>query len=197
MPKHHPDVEVVMEATTVVEKDKLLGKRYSSVEDLLACQEFIVASEDPLKGTSQKHKAFKLTMHNAYKLLLKEQRKVDKQQWNTASTSAWALLIEPTIYDKRTPDSLYMRYKDQITLRVNKFVGNEKVTQQDSGSDSEQFYQKCKKVWDKRYTSLGPFDLFRLCKDYLVTKPEFHMFRQLLLDEEAGKNKKEHPAGKK
>ena len=194
---NHPEMEAVPESTAIVEKDKLRGKGYSAVEDLLACKAFIAASEDPLKGTSQKGKAFKLTMHNAYKLLLKEQTKVDKQQWNTASTSARALLIEPTIYDERTPDSLYTRYKDQIALRVNKFLGIEEVTQQDSGSDSEQFYQKCKKVWDKRYASLGPFDPFRLCKDYLVTKPKFHTFRQVILDEEAGKNKKERPVGKK
>ena len=194
---NHPEMEAVPESTAIVEKDKLRGKGYSAVEDLLACKAFIAASEDPLKGTSQKGKAFKLTMHNAYKLLLKEQAKVDKQQWSSATTSDRALLIEPTIYDERTPDSLYTRYKDQIALRVNKFLGIEEVTQQDSGSDSEQFYQKCKKVWDKRYASLGPFDPFRLCKDYLVTKPKFHTFRQVMLDEEAGKNKKERPVGKK
>jgi len=44
---------------------------------------------------------------------------------------------------------------------------------------------------------LGCFDPFRLCKEYLVTKPKFHTFRQQLLDEEAGKNKKERPTVKK
>ena len=101
-------------------KDKLRGKGYSSIEDLLACKAFIAALEDPLKGTSRKGKAFQLTMHNAYKLLLKEQTKFDKQQWSSATTSARALMVEPTIYDERTPDSLYMRYKDQIALCVNK-----------------------------------------------------------------------------
>ena len=51
---NHPDAEVVAESTAVVEKDKLQGKWYSSIEDLLACKAFIAASEDPLKGTSQR-----------------------------------------------------------------------------------------------------------------------------------------------
>ena len=106
-------------------------------------------------------------------------------------------MVEPAIYDERTPKSLYTRYKDQIAVRVSKFIGIEEVTQQDSGTDSEQFYQKCERIWDKRYASMGAFDPFRPCKDYLVTKPKFHSFRQSILDEEAGKNKKERPTGKK
>ena len=37
---------------------------------------------------------------------------------------------------------------------------------------------------------MGNFDKFKLCKDYLVDKPKFHSFRQIMLDEEGGKNKK-------
>jgi len=59
---NHPKVEVVTEATAAGKKDKLRGKGYSSVEDLLACKAFIAASEYPLKGTSQKGNAFKFTM---------------------------------------------------------------------------------------------------------------------------------------
>jgi hypothetical protein len=168
---NHSEVEVVTEATAAGEKDKLWGKGYSSVEDLLACKAFIAVSEDPLKGTSQKGKAFKFAMHNSYKLLLKEQTRVDKQQWSTASTSARALIAEPTIYNERTPDSLYTRYKDQIALRVNKFLGIEEATQQDSGLDSEQFYQKCRKSGTGVMPPRVPLTLFRLCKEYLVTKP--------------------------
>mmetsp|Transcript_2009 Transcript_2009/g.3091 ORF Transcript_2009/g.3091 Transcript_2009/m.3091 type:complete len:150 (-) Transcript_2009:17-466(-) len=138
----HPEVEVVSEVAAAGEKEKQCGKGYSAIEDLLACKAFIAASEDPLKGTSQKGKAFKKTIRNAYKLILAEQTKVDKQQWSTASTSARALMVEPAIYDERTPESLYTRYKDQIAIRVSKFIGIEEVTQQDSGTDSEQFYQK-------------------------------------------------------
>jgi hypothetical protein len=104
---------------------------------------------------------------------------------------------EPAIYDERTPDYLYTRVKVNGMLLVRKFIGIEEVTQQDSGTDSEQFYQKCKRIWDKRNASMGAFDPFRPCKDYLVTKPKFHSFRQTMLDEEAGKNKKERPTGKK
>ena len=40
---------------------------------------------------------------------------------------------------------------------------------------------------------MGAFDPFRPCKHYLLTKPKFHSFCQSMLDEEAGKNKKERP----
>ena len=104
-----------MKEKTIGEKEKQRGKGYSAIEDLLACKAFIVASEDPLKGTSQKSKVFKETIHNAYKIFLADKIRVDKQQWSTASTSTRALMIEPTIYNERTPESLYMsdRYTRQ------------------------------------------------------------------------------------
>ena len=125
---NHPEVEVVLEVTAAREKEKQRCKGYSAIEDLLACKAFIAASKDPLKGTSQKGKAFKKAKHNAYKLLLAEQTKVDKQQWSTASTSARALMVELAIYDERTPELLYTRYKDQIAIWVSKFIEIEEVT---------------------------------------------------------------------
>ena len=47
---------------------------------MLACKAFIVASEDSQKGTSQKGKEFKATMHSAYKLLIKEQLECDHRR---------------------------------------------------------------------------------------------------------------------
>ena len=41
---NHPEMEAVPESTAVVEKDKLRGKGYSAVEDLLACKAFIAAN---------------------------------------------------------------------------------------------------------------------------------------------------------
>ena len=61
---NHP--EVVSAAGNKVQQ----GKGYSAIEDLLDCKAFIAASEDQLKGTSQKGKALKLAMHKAYKRLL-------------------------------------------------------------------------------------------------------------------------------
>ena len=51
------------------------GKGWSSAENLRACKAFLIASEDPIKGTSQKAKTFALTIENAFSTLLHEETK--------------------------------------------------------------------------------------------------------------------------
>jgi hypothetical protein len=42
------------------------GRGYTIVEDYAACKAFIAASEDSIKGTSQKGKEFKNSLHANY-----------------------------------------------------------------------------------------------------------------------------------
>jgi hypothetical protein len=63
--------EVVADNGTGAGAASRRGGGYTATEDMLACKAFIVASEDSQKGTSQKKKEFKATMHSAYKLLIK------------------------------------------------------------------------------------------------------------------------------
>ena len=166
---------------------------------MLACKAFIVASEDSQKGASQKGKEFKATMHSAYKLLIKEQLECDQKRWADANAAARELMIEPTVYEDRSPDSLYNRLKDHVFPRVMKFLGIEETTKQDSGSDAERFYQKCKALFEKRYPQFGNPDCFKPCKEYLQNKPKFASYRRMLdLDEAAKKqDTKVRPNGKK
>ena len=126
------------------------GAGYTATEDMLACKAFIVASEDSQKGTSQKGKEFKATMFAAYKMLIKEQLECDKKRWADANAASRELMSESTIYEDRSPDSLHNRLKDHVFPRVMKFLGIEETTKQDSGSDAERFYQKCKALFEKR-----------------------------------------------
>ena len=174
------------------------GRGYTRIEDLLACKAFISASEDSVKGTSQKGKEFKSTLHASYKLLLREQLIADKLKWNSASIVQKEVLTEPQVYDDRTPDSVYSRLKDTIFPRVMKFLGIEETTLQQSGSNAKNFYQKCKAVFEKRYPAMGNPDTFPLCKEYLQTKPKFASFRRMMeQEEETKKGKSSRPLGKK
>jgi hypothetical protein len=67
------------------------------------------------------------------------------------------LILEPVIYKERNPDSIYSRFKDTLSLRIMKFLAVEAQTQQDSGSDKEQFYQKCKLIFEKHYPTFFNF----------------------------------------
>jgi predicted secreted Zn-dependent protease len=46
-------------------------------------------------------------------------------------------------------------------------------TQQDFGSNLEQFYKKSKLVFKKHYPYFGNFDDLWLCKEYLQDKPKY------------------------
>ena len=175
------------------------GAGYTATEDILACKAFIAASEDSQKGTSQKGKEFKAAMFAAYKLLIREQLAVDQQRWGDATAASRELMSEPTIYEDRSPDSLHNRLKDHVFPRVMKFLGIEETTKQDSGSDAERFYQKCKALFEKRYPQFGNPDGFKACKEYLQTKPKFASYRRMLDLKEAAKKDgaKVRPNGKK
>ena len=96
-------------------------------------------------------------------------------------------MSEPTVYEDRSPESLHNRLKDHVFPRVMKFLGIEETTKQDSGSDAERFYQKCKALFEKRYPQFGNPDCFKACKEYLQTKPKFASYRRMLDFEEAAK----------
>jgi hypothetical protein len=68
-----------------------------------------------------------------------------------------------------------------------KFLAIEGQTQQDSGSNSEQFYQKCKLTFEKSSPSFGIFDDFRLCKEYLQDKPKYMAYLKVMDEGNRGK----------
>jgi hypothetical protein len=80
-----------------------------------------------------------------------------------------------------------------------KFIAIEETTKQDSGSDAERFYQKCKAIFEKRYPQFGNPDAFSMCKDYLGNKPKFASFCKTMENKDEAKKEKSKkcPTGKK
>jgi hypothetical protein len=62
-----------------------------------------------------------------------------------------------------------------------KFLALAAETQQDSGYDKEQFYQKCKLILGKRYPTFGNFDNMCLCKEDLQEKPKYMAYCKVIV----------------
>jgi len=154
-------------------KIRCCGAGYTRTEDYLVCKAFIAVSEDPFVGTAQKGKDFRKKMHEKYRELLSQQLHLHPLKYSLAMSDARLLILEPAIYEERNPDSVYSRFKDTLSLRIMKYLAVEAQTQQDSSSDKEQFYQKCKLIFEKHYPTFGNFDNMRLCKEYLQEKPKY------------------------
>jgi hypothetical protein len=106
-------------------------------------------------------------MHEKYKELLPRQVHLDQLKYSSATADARLLIPEPAIYEAQNPYSLYSRFKDTLSLRIMKFLDIEGQTQQNSGYHVEQFYQKCKLIFEKRFPSIGNFDYLWLHKEFL------------------------------
>ncbi len=88
-------------------------------------------------------------MHEKYKELLSQQVRLDQLKYFSVTADARLLIPEPAIYEAQNPDSLYSRIKDTFSLGIMKFLTIEGQIQQDSSSNMEQFYQKCKLIFEK------------------------------------------------
>ena len=52
-----------------------------------------------------------------------------------------------------------------------KFMGIKSVTTMESGQNIQDSYKACKTIFNQRYPSLGKFNEYQACKEYLETKP--------------------------
>ena len=116
------------------------GAGFTVMEDLVVCKAFIAASEDPIKGTSQKGHTFVATMHNLYVVLIQELEARDRADYARGSSVLRAEQPLPQVYSRRNGLSIYKRFKLNISPRVMKFIAIEKVTKMESGWDEEMFY---------------------------------------------------------
>jgi hypothetical protein len=109
-------------------------------------------------------------------------------KYSSATADARLLIPKPAVYEVWNPDSLYSMFKDTLSLRVMKFLAIKGQSQQDSGSNLEQFYQKCKLIFEKHYHFFGNFDDLWLCKEYLQDKPKYTAYCKVM--EEGNRDKK-------
>jgi hypothetical protein len=153
------------------------GPGFTLVEDLIIAKAFIAASEDPVKGCSQKGPAFEAAMKEKYDMLIDEQVRVDMallsrsaQMAKRASVLAGTLstagvdggqvdndkkLVSP--YPNRSAPSLLTRFKRIATL-VNKFLAIKKQIKKESGEDDVSYIIKVKEIYKKRNPNSPPFD---------------------------------------
>jgi hypothetical protein len=93
-------------------------------------------------------------MHEKYKGLLSQQVHLDQLKYSSATADARLLITEPAFYEAWNPDSLYSMFKITLSLRIMKLLAMEGQAPQDSSSNLEQFYPKCKLIFEKHYPSL-------------------------------------------
>jgi hypothetical protein len=126
---------------------------------------------------------------------LVQQATLDQLKYASAPAGVKELLSLPQVCETRNPDSVHSRFKDTISACILKFLAVEETTQQDSGSDDEQFYQKCKLIFEQHYPTFDNFNDLHMCKDYLKDKAKYLSFHKIM---EAGNMKKvEHPTRSK
>ncbi len=112
---------------------------------------------------------------------------MEQLKHSSATADARLLIPEPTIYMAQNPESLYSRFKDTLSLRVIKFLMIKEQTQQDYGSNVEQFYQKCNLIFEKHYPAFGNFDDLWLYKEYLQDKPKQMAYCKVMGEGNRGK----------
>jgi hypothetical protein len=133
-------------------------------------------------------------MHEKYKELLTQQVHLDQLKYSSATADARLLFPEPAIYEAWNLESLYSKFKNTLSLMIMKFLAVKQQTQQDSGSNMEQFYQKCKLIFKKHCPTFGNIDDLRLCKEYLQDKPKYMAYCKVM-DEGNKEKQNECPMG--
>jgi hypothetical protein len=167
------------------------GPAFTSFEDFLICKAFIASSEDPTVGTYQKGSTFQLTMHRIYSQFLDDHEKITSSLFEAVPTSTGQNQM-PSTYNRRTPKSIFDRFKNVISPRVMKFIAIREVTPRESGKNDHDFYEQCKILFSQQ-TTYGDFEPFKKCYEYLENKPKFASWR----GNAATTVKKERPMGSK
>jgi hypothetical protein len=185
-------------ATASIDESKR-GPGFSLVENVLVCKAFIVASEDPIVGRSQKGKVFKTKMFKTYSTMIENQTTYDRTMMSQASgTTRQAYsgqFVGTGHYPVRKENGIYERFIKKIAPEVCKFMGVLDTTPKDSGTNDDDHYQNCLTIFRQRYGHA--FD-FEACYTYLRDKVKFSLFRQRLDEEEKDKGKENvRPVGNK
>lgn len=172
------------EPSTVAEESKSSKrqKNYTAAEDLIVCQAYIAASEDPICGNKVKGPDFKKKLGECYALLLNEH--VRKENIKLQRQMEIARKVSPNMpsskqmysssgceYPVRTGDSILKRFKT-ISAACFKFMQIEKHCPLQSGENVEAAIQRYQHIWMERYDTKNPFGWLHCC-DYLRDKPKW------------------------
>jgi hypothetical protein len=115
-----------MNSRTDRNSSKPRGPGYTSIEDLIVARSFIAASEDAISGNRQKGKVFKQRMYDMYTELAKDHITSDKELLMQSSHATREEYIKNGVgklFPLRSVDSIYNRFKGQISAEVMKYMG--------------------------------------------------------------------------
>ncbi|KAI2495200.1 hypothetical protein MHU86_19339 [Fragilaria crotonensis] len=179
-------------APAAIEKSKR-GPAFTSAEDLIVARAFIAASENAICGAHQKGKVFKLHMFELYKELIDEQNKANQALLEQSSHGTREEYLKQGVglsFSHRSAESIFNRFKSQISTEVMKYMGITETTEMASGWSLDDHKIACLELYKQRYGNV--FDFYP-CYEYLKGKNKFSAFRTKCEEESLGKR----PIGKK
>lgn len=179
-------------APAALEKSKR-GPAFTNAEDVIVARAFIAASENAICGAHQKGKVFKLHMFELYKGLIDEQNRANQTLLEQSSYGTREEYLKQGVgmsFSHRSAESVFNRFKSQISTEVMKYMGITETTEMASGWSLDDHKLACLELYKQRYGSA--FD-FYACYEYLKDKNKFSAFRTKCEEESLGKR----PIGKK
>ena len=175
-----------------LEKSKR-GPAFTSAEDVIVARAFIAASENAICGAYQKGKVFKLHMFELYKELINKQNRTNQTLLEQSSNATHDEYLKRGVgvsLSYRSAESVFNRFKSQISPEVMKYMGITKTSDMASGWSMDDHKMACLEIYKQRYGNA--FDFYG-CYEYLKDKNKFSAFRTKCKEDSLGKR----PIGKK
>ena len=169
------------------------GPASTIAEDVIIARAFIAASENAICGAHQKGKVFKLHMFELYKDLINEQNRANQTLLEQSSNATRDEYLKPGVGVSllyRSAESIFNRFKAQISPEVMKYMGITETTIMASGWSMDYHKTACLETYKQRYGNA--FDFYS-CYEYLRDKNKFSAFRTKCKEDSLGKR----PIGKK
>ncbi len=123
---------------------------------------------------------------------------MDQMNYQGASSETHELYGKPTAYHAHTPVSIFNIFKDTIGPSCMKFLSIKETANVGTGTDLEIIYQRYRTIYSHWYPTLGNFDDYCGCLEYLENTAKITKWCASM--EEDAKKKKttaKHPTGKK
>jgi hypothetical protein len=188
---------------------KSRGPNFSSVEDVLICQAYIAASEDPIVGNKSGSADFSDKLAETYRVLVAAHVERESLLWknkqrresNASSSDVKEFQAPAFSFIERTGVGLWRRYR-VIGHDCIKFFGIEETHQAKSGENQQILHDRHMEIWKMRTKGNKSFR-FWPCAEYLRNKQKF---LSVLVKDSNGKKeqgasdetvKVERPTGKK
>jgi hypothetical protein len=178
-------------APASLEKSKR-GPAFTNAEDVIVARAFIAASENAICGVHQKGKVFKLHMFDLYKELINEQNRANQtllEQSSNATRDEYLKRGVGVSLNYRSAESVFNRFKSQISPEVMKYMGITETTDMASGWSMDDHKMACLEIYKQRHGNA--FDFYG-CYEYLKDKNKFSAFWTKCEEDSLGKR----PIGK-